>query len=111
MELAWMDDEINAAMDKQGFGAADRLFDRTDTVRNTILSAYPGLRRTIRHADLVVVEGPHGLKDWQPNRTITALFVASDRKLEKASAISRSGYFQLLPAVSGLLCPDREILT
>jgi hypothetical protein len=36
------------------------------------------LRPLVRDADLVVVEGPHCLRGWKPNRTIPALFAVQE---------------------------------
>lgn len=76
MNWSCMDDEIDAAVDKQRLGAADDLLERADTVQNTVLSAYRGLRPLIHDADLVVVEAPHRLRGWKPNQTVSALLEA-----------------------------------
>lgn len=54
-------------------GAADRLRDAISNAQNTAISAYHALRTIVKDPDLDVVEVPHDLGNWKPNRTVSAL--------------------------------------
>ncbi|MEZ5938623.1 MAG: hypothetical protein R3C52_10445 [Hyphomonadaceae bacterium] len=76
LNLATLDDYIDAAVDPVRLGDADRLREQADMVRQTILSAYLALRTGLHDRDLTEVERPHLLEGWKPSKTIQALIDA-----------------------------------
>lgn len=85
MDLATLDDEIDAACDKNKFGDVEHLRDTLDAAGCTLISSYLAIRTTIHDPDLDIVERPHDLKGWNPNRTVTALL--ADLKKREAEAV------------------------